>query len=261
MHNDSILLKLVKVRPGRGLYALVLLTLLVPVAMAAEGDQPGTDMMTSASDATMETLSIDPNQAEVDFSEEGCVIKFIAFQKESSIRDGLRLLAALCRKNIIPSAGVDGSLNVSRLYNVTFEEALKAVLGIGFKYQQDGQFIRVYTAEEYKKIKEDPDRMVFKIITLYYMTAEEAETLIRPVLSARRSLPRRPRLKKRSPRPAVPVPVEASVVAVVETRRPVTTCSCCSIFPRMSSGPKRSSKRLISVHSRCWLKRAFSRRG
>ncbi len=184
MHNDSIFVKRVKVRPSRGLYALVLLTFLVPVAMAAEGDQPGTDMMTSASDATMETLSIDPNQAEVDFSDEGCVIKFIAFQKESSIRDGLRLLAALCRKNIIPSAGVDGALNVSRLYNVTFEEALKAVLGIGFKYQQDGQFIRVYTAEEYKKIKEDPERMIFKIITLYYLTADEAEKLVRPVLSA-----------------------------------------------------------------------------
>jgi type IV pilus assembly protein PilQ len=96
----------------------------------------------------------------------------------------LRLLAALCRKNIIPSANVDGPLTISRLYNVTFDEALKAVLGFGFKYEQDGQFIRVYTTEEYKKIKEDPERMVHKVITLYYTTAEEAEKLIRPVLSA-----------------------------------------------------------------------------
>jgi type II secretory pathway component GspD/PulD (secretin) len=134
-------------------------------------------------DPAGEEMAIEPNQAQVDFSDDGCVIKFIAFQKESNIRDGLRLLAALCRKNIIPSAGVDGPLTISRLYNVTFEEALNAVLGYGFKFEQDGDFVRVYTADEYKKIKEDPERMVSKVITLYYITAEEASKLIRPVLS------------------------------------------------------------------------------
>ncbi|NLH41188.1 MAG: type II secretion system protein GspD, partial [Planctomycetes bacterium] len=43
--------------------------------------------------------------------------------------------------------------------------------------------IRVYTAEQYKKMKEDPERMVFKVITLYYLTADEAVKLITPVLS------------------------------------------------------------------------------
>jgi len=132
----------------------------------------------------LEEMAIEPNQAQVDFSDEGIVIKFIAFQKESNIRDGLRLLAALCKKNIIPSAGVDGPLTISRLYNVTFEEALNAVLGYGFKFEQDGDFVRVWTTDEYKKIKEDPERMIHKVITLYYITAEEAEKLIRPVLSA-----------------------------------------------------------------------------
>jgi type II secretory pathway component GspD/PulD (secretin) len=113
----------------------------------------------------------------------GTKIKFIAFQKDSNVRDGLRLLAALCKKNIVPSSRVDGPLTISRLYNVTFDEALNAVLGYGFKYEVDGDFVRVYTAEEYKKIKEDPERMVHKVITLYYMTADEAIKLITPVLS------------------------------------------------------------------------------
>jgi type IV pilus assembly protein PilQ len=179
MHDDRRVVKPLEVRSGRWLCAMALLALLVGPAVAAESD-----LAAPASEAAMETLAIEPNQAQVDFSGEGCVIKFIAFQKESNIRDGLRLLAALCRKNIIPSSGVDGPLTISRLYNVTFDEALKAVLGYGFKYEQEGDFIRVYTAAEYKKIKEDPERMVYKVITLYYTTAEEAERLIRPVLSA-----------------------------------------------------------------------------
>ena len=43
--------------------------------------------------------------------------------------------------------------------------------------------MRVYTADEYKKIKEDPTRMVYKVITLYYITAQEAMKLVQPVLS------------------------------------------------------------------------------
>jgi type IV pilus assembly protein PilQ len=132
------------------------------------------------SDVPMGNMVVDPNQAQV----EGDLIKFIAFQKESTIRDGLRLLAALCKKNIVPSAGVEGPLTVSRLYNVSFEEALKAVLGYGFRCDLDGDFVRVYTTAEYKTIKEDPERMVHKVITLYYITAAEAVKLIQPVLSS-----------------------------------------------------------------------------
>jgi len=124
---------------------------------------------------------IDANNV-VDFSN-GCLIKFIAFRKEATIREGLRLLANLCKKNIVPSAGVEGPLTISRLYNVTFEQALDAVLGNSFKYEQDGDFVRVYTAEELKKIREDPERMIHKVFTLYYITAAEAGKLVQPVLS------------------------------------------------------------------------------
>jgi len=156
----------------------VLLVLIAGQAWAAEPDP-----FASALPATPVEEGVDVNEPQVDFSEEGVMIKFIAFQKESTIRDGLRLLAALCKKNIVPSAQVAGELTISRLYNVTFEQALDAVLGHGFKYQQDGDFVRVYSADEYKKIKEDPERMVYKVITLYYVTAEEAKTLVQPVLS------------------------------------------------------------------------------
>ncbi len=160
----------------RWLWAILLLGFAVGPVLAAESDALAVDPNAAPNGAV-----IDPNQAMID-ADSG-LIKFIAFQKDSNIRDGLRLLAVLCKKNIVPSSRVDGPLTVSRLYEVTFEQALAAILGHGFKYQQDGDFVRVYTTEEYKQIKEDPERMTHKVITLYYITAEEASKLIQPVLS------------------------------------------------------------------------------
>jgi len=120
----------------------------------------------------------------------GGKLNFIGFDKEKckSIRDALRVLGALYKKNIVPSSNVDGPLTVTSLYDVTFEQALESVLGYGYKYDQEGNFIKIYTAEEYKKIKEDPDRMIYKVFTLYYITAAEAMKLITPVLSGAGSI-------------------------------------------------------------------------
>jgi type II secretory pathway component GspD/PulD (secretin) len=60
---------------------------------------------------------------------------------------------------------------------------MDAILGENFKYEQDGKLVKVYTKDEYKRLKEDPERMICKVITLYYITADEAGRLIRPVLS------------------------------------------------------------------------------
>jgi len=116
--------------------------------------------------------------------EPGPAIQSLSFKKDTSIRDALRFLAAKYQKNIVPSASVDGIVTVSSLYDVTFEQALQAILGYGFKYEEQGNFIRVYTAEEYKKVKEDPDRMEQRVFTLYYVNSTEMKKLIAPALSA-----------------------------------------------------------------------------
>ena len=110
-------------------------------------------------------------------------IQSISFKKDWAIRDALQFLAARYQKNIVPSTKVDGLITVTSLYDVTFEEALESILGYGFKYEQQGNFIKVYTADEYKQIKEDPARMVYQVFTLYYISAAEAKKLIMPVLS------------------------------------------------------------------------------
>ncbi|HUW20809.1 MAG TPA: hypothetical protein VMW16_16035 [Sedimentisphaerales bacterium] len=113
----------------------------------------------------------------------GGTLQTISFAKDMSIRDALRLLSGRYKRNIVPSASVDGALSFTSLFDVTFEEAMDAILGANFRYEQEGQLIRVYTKEEYRKIKADTDRMIHKVITLYYLTADEAGKLIKPVLS------------------------------------------------------------------------------
>ncbi|MFA5553304.1 MAG: hypothetical protein WDA68_01935 [Phycisphaerae bacterium] len=111
-------------------------------------------------------------------------IQSLSFKKDMTIKDALRFLAAKYQKNIVPSTGVDGLVTVSSLYDVSFEEALNAILGHRFKYKQRGNFINVYTADEYRKIKDDPDRMEQRVFTLYYVNSTEMRKLIRPVLSS-----------------------------------------------------------------------------
>ena len=108
-------------------------------------------------------------------------LQSITFKKDMSVRDALRTLAAKFHKNIVPSMKVDGTIAVTTLYDVTFEDALNAILGNSFKWEQDGNFIRVYAADEYKKIKSDEGRMQHKVFTLYYVTAAEAEKLVKPI--------------------------------------------------------------------------------
>ena len=104
-------------------------------------------------------------------------------EEDFGVRKALAMLGSLCDKNIVPSPNVDGVLAFRSLKNVTFEDAMDAILGENFKYEEEGKLIKVYTKDEYKKIKEDPDRKIVKVFTLYYITAEEAQKLITPVLS------------------------------------------------------------------------------
>jgi len=113
----------------------------------------------------------------------GGTIQTLSFKKDATIKEALGFLAKKYHKNIVPSPNVDGILSFTSLFDVTFEEAMDAILGVNFKYKQVGQLIEVYTRAEYQKIKEDKDRMVYKVFTLYYITSEEAKKLITPVLS------------------------------------------------------------------------------
>jgi type IV pilus assembly protein PilQ len=122
-------------------------------------------------------------EAEVASIPEGGKIPVFNCEEDFGIRKALAMLGSMCQKNIVPSPGVDGQLAFRSLRDVTFEEAMDAILGEAFVYEAKGNLIKVYTKDEYKKIKENPDRMIYHVVTLYYISAEEAKKLIEPVLS------------------------------------------------------------------------------
>jgi type IV pilus assembly protein PilQ len=111
------------------------------------------------------------------------VLQTINFDKDMAIKDGLRLLALRYKKNIVPTPKVEGPITVTKLYDVTFEEALMAILQTNV-YDVQGNFIMVYTAEEYEQMKNNKRRLEHTVFSLSYLTADEAKKLIEPVLSA-----------------------------------------------------------------------------
>ncbi len=113
----------------------------------------------------------------------GKPIQSFKFDTNFSIRDALAILGSMYRRNIVPTPNVDGMLAFRQLSNVTFEEAMGAILGDSFRYVQEGSLIKVYTRDEYKKIMADKERMITRVFTLYYISAAEAMKLISPVLS------------------------------------------------------------------------------
>jgi type IV pilus assembly protein PilQ len=116
------------------------------------------------------------------------IIDKFEVEEDFGVRKALAMLGSQCNKNIVPSPGVKGSLAFRRLTNVTFEEAMDAILGDNALYEEHGNLIKVYTKEEYKKIMEDPARRIYKIFTLYYVSAAEAKKLLLPVLSSNGSI-------------------------------------------------------------------------
>lgn len=158
---------------GKDLFALVsLLVVMTVVAVGSVEQSPE---------------NVDPNEfveaTDID-TDVGGKLKFIGFEKNTSIKDALRVLSAKYNKNIVPSLRVDGILGFTSLRDVTFEEAMDAILGENFEYEQKGNIIKVYTTEEYKEIMEDEERMRYEVFTLYYISAAEAKKLISPVLSS-----------------------------------------------------------------------------
>ena len=121
-------------------------------------------------------------------SSEGSRIPVFNCEEDFGIRKALAMLGSMCQKNIVPSPGVDGQLAFRSLRDVTFEEAMDAILGETFVYEEKGNLIKVYTKYEYKKIKENPERMIYRVFTLYYMSGTEAVKLITPVLSGAGSI-------------------------------------------------------------------------
>jgi type IV pilus assembly protein PilQ len=115
-------------------------------------------------------------------SEDNRVELHVADQDISMI---LKLLSMQAHRNIIAGRDVVGSVSAN-LYDVDFYEALDAILHVnGFGYQERGNFIYVYTAEDLAKLEEVGEKLITRIKRLNYITATYAKVLADPLLSDR----------------------------------------------------------------------------
>jgi len=103
--------------------------------------------------------------------------------KDLEIAKVLQLLSIQSQRNIIASRNVSGTVSAD-LYDVSFHDALNAILTPnGYGYEEQGNFIYVYTAQELKE-RELANRItVTKIIRLNYVSGEDAVKLVSPVMS------------------------------------------------------------------------------
>lgn len=99
----------------------------------------------------------------------------------------LQVLSMQSQRNIVASRLVTGTVTAN-LYNVTFEEALTAILdGNNCGWREQGNFIYVYTREELKELDEaarPPRQRVTRIFRLRYARSQDVQTMVQPLLSS-----------------------------------------------------------------------------
>ncbi len=117
------------------------------------------------------------NAPEVSVTDRGTVEIHVAGLPLATV---LRLLSLKGRRNIIASPNAKGTVTAN-LYDVTFEEALEAILiANGAGYRRVGDFIYVYTDQELAEMT--VGRRVTRVFPLNYISAADASSYISPVL-------------------------------------------------------------------------------
>ncbi len=152
-----------RARPVR-VAAVLALLLVAPVACFA---QPG-------------DMNSHPKPEGVEVTARGTVELHVA---DLPLPEVLQLLSLEGKVNIVASPGVTGAVTAN-LYNVTFEEALEAILtSNGCGYRKVGHFIYVYTNDELAEIAAAAmGRPVTRVFTLNYVTAKDAESYVKPIV-------------------------------------------------------------------------------
>lgn len=98
----------------------------------------------------------------------------------------LRMLSTQSRRNIIASSGVQGSVTAD-LFDVNFFEALDSILAPNnCGYVQRGSFIHVYTLKELsdQQAAAEGSKLTARLFHLNYVTTDDVEPIIKPLLSS-----------------------------------------------------------------------------
>ncbi|MCP3905357.1 MAG: hypothetical protein GY715_17150, partial [Planctomycetes bacterium] len=103
--------------------------------------------------------------------------------QDTDLAQVLEMLSIQSQKNIITSRNVSATISAN-LYDVTFYEALDSILKVnGYDYIEEGNFIYIYTQAEMEEIKLSKLEAESRIFELNYLSANDANELIAPLLS------------------------------------------------------------------------------
>lgn len=99
------------------------------------------------------------------------------------LADVLQLLSLESKRNIVASPNVTGTVTAD-LYDVTFEEALHAILATnGAGFRKVGKFIYINTKEELAELeKAKSDKPITRVFHLNYVASKDAEAYVQPLL-------------------------------------------------------------------------------
>lgn len=145
-------------------------------AQAAEGDEP-IGLFDESGD-TMEGQEVGVDSlGQIDIT-----------VKDLEIAKVLQLLSIQSQRNIVTSRNVSGKVSAD-LYGVSFHEALDAILTPnGYGYEEQGNFIYVYTAQELQERQDQLRTTVTKVVRLNYISSNDAAEFLAPMLSANGSI-------------------------------------------------------------------------
>lgn len=102
---------------------------------------------------------------------------------DEDLANVLEMLSIQSQRNIIASKNVSARVTAN-LYNVTFHEALDAILNVnGYGYVESGNFLYVYTKEELDTLEKESMAKVSKVIKLNYLNSIDAAEFVKPLLS------------------------------------------------------------------------------
>jgi len=103
--------------------------------------------------------------------------------KNEDIESVLEMLQLESERNIVLSKNVTGKVSAT-IKNATFEEALEAILyPNGWNYVVQGNFIYVFTQEEYAQRQKALLKREYKVVRLNYLNAEDAKSFVTMLLS------------------------------------------------------------------------------
>ena len=103
--------------------------------------------------------------------------------KNEDIESVLEMLQFQSERNIVLSKNVTGKVSAT-IKNATFDEALEAILyPNGWNYVVQGNFIYVFTQEEYAQRQKALLKREYKVVRLNYLNAEDAKEFVSMLLS------------------------------------------------------------------------------